>query len=257
MGLLDPAPETRLNAEQAQYLIDHAQRPPTGPQPVFHQQRMIQQPVSGTQPVHQPPSRGTHVLPSPKKGKKGILAAAAAVVLVAAVVAVLAVTGVFSSAKNNTASGGTQSSSAASSGTKPSSSPGPDATQYSTTKPLTYGPGGEVTSQEFLDNDGAGCFKGTGLAAMQPVDCADPHQLEVFDTINLDADYDSYPDMDAMTRTVVDGCKQKLSNFTPKYEVISGVMLPTQDAWAADKHSGLCIVLAPGSSQVTGSVAGN
>jgi serine/threonine protein kinase len=278
MGLLNPAPEARLTAPQAHQLIDHArgQLPPTGPQQVLQPPPpMPQPPSSGPQRVlPPPPNGGTHVLPSSKKGKKGIMIAAAAVVLAGAVAAVLAVTGVFDSAKDSSTSVGSSSSGPAGSATKKTpkkssshsgntgapASPGSAAasgnTHYST-KPLTYGPGGNMTSQEFVDNAGVGCFAGNNAAAIHETSCADPHDIEVYATVDLEIGYGTYPPMDAMSTTATDGCKAKFSALTPPYEVIQGVMVPSKDAWTSNKRKGLCVAFALGSGRMSGSIADN
>jgi eukaryotic-like serine/threonine-protein kinase len=283
LGLLNPAPEARLNAAQAHYLIEQAraQRPPTGPQQVFQPpsgpQQVLQppsgpqpvfQPPSGPQPVFQPPHGGTHVLPSPAKGRKGILLATGAVVLVGAVVAVLALTGVFDSKKSSDSASSMAPAGSAGAATKKSNSGGSAGSASASgssgsgatraeTRALTYGPGGEITSQQFIDNADTGCFTGETTDA-RPVDCAKPHVIEVFGKVNLEIDYDSYPAVDAMTQTVTDACRKNFDDLPPpKVQVSMGVVLPTKDAWAADKREGLCAVYAPGNSEMTGSVADN
>jgi serine/threonine protein kinase len=263
MGLLNPDPDVRLNAGQAHYLIDQARNQPlplsgrATPQPqgpAIHTPPSGLQPSSGPQPVLQPPPSpppgATHVLPQ-KKGKKAILIAAAAVVLVAAVVTILAVSGVFK-AKDAPASAGPGSTSPGSASTEP---PAADATPQHA-PPSTFGPDGDITSDEFTDYVGEGCYAGD-KTTLKESDCKDPHELEVYDTVDLAGDDESYPQEAAMLAKADQQCQLKYGAVTTKMKVVQGSLVPTKAAWDRGKHNAQCVVLAPEGSKLTGSVAGN
>jgi serine/threonine protein kinase len=260
MGLLNPDPDVRLNAGQAHYLIDQARNQPlplsgrATPQPqgpVIHTPPSGFQPSSGPQPVLQPPPSSpppgaTHVLPQ-KKGKKAILIAAAAVVLVAAVATILAVSGVFKAKDTPTTAAGPGSASA---GTTSAGAPPKHA------QPSTFGPDGDITSDDFTDYVGEGCYAGD-KATLKEADCKDPHELEVYATVDLSGDDESYPDGAAVLEKADQQCKIKYGAVTTKMTVIQGSLVPTKGAWDRGKHDAQCVVLAPEGSKLTGSVAGN
>jgi len=233
MGLLDPDPNTRLNAAQARHVIDQARN---------------------AQPTSQPPRNAipvgsTQVLP-PKKNTRAVAIAAAAVVLVGAVVAVLAVTGVFSSTKTATPGG----ASPAASGSSPAmASPGSASAAPAEGKAATYGPGGELAGEDIGD---PGCYLTAGTD-LKGVDCDQPHGLEVYDTASLDIEFDAYPDQNALVKTVTDVCKEKYATLTVTKAVVTGVAVPTKEAWEAGKHRGLCVVRGRNNDLLTGSISDN
>jgi hypothetical protein len=229
-ALLDPDPKTRLTADQARHLIDHARGTPP----------------DRTTPSNPVPVGSTQLLPPPKKGGRGIAIAAAAVVLVGAVAAILAVTGVFSSGTSGPAQGAPTSGAM--------SSPAPAAPPE--WQAATYGAGGDLAGEDLGD---AGCYTYVN-AEYKGSDCTQPHELEVFDTIGLDADYDTYPDHDQLVRTVTDKCRQKYADLAaaPQAPLVDpSVAVPTKEAWDADDHRGLCVVRGKNDGLVSGSLSGN
>jgi serine/threonine protein kinase len=264
MGLLSPDPDVRLNAGQAHYLIDQArtQTPPRPgrasaayPGPViqtppggFHQ--ATPQPTPPPPPSPSPSRPGSTRVLTEKKSKKAILIAAAAVVLVAAVATILAVSGVFrSSTTQDSGSSAGPGSAKASSGAAAGG-----AVQHA--RPSSFGPGGVVTSDDFTDYAGEGCYAGSE-ATLKEADCGDPHDVEVYGTVDLTGDDDSYPDKATLEAKADGGCKEKFADITPKSQVIQGSLVPTQGAWERGKHAAQCVVAATGNGKLTGSVAGN
>ncbi len=205
IGLLEPDPDDRITDGQAHYLIDQARRQPP-PRPVHGtpsspmtgnpQSGPQSLPPSGPQPVHQPPPAVPPTKVVPKSRKTPILAVVAAVILIGAVVVVLAVTGVFNAKKDNSAA-----TPPASGGSNP-----PVTGQPGYTKTLTFGPGGDITSDGFTDFVGLGCFAGTSRADLKEADCKDPHVLELLKKIDLEGDTDAFPGAEAVAKTTEDGC---------------------------------------------------
>jgi serine/threonine protein kinase len=265
MGLLNPDPDVRLNAGQAHYLIDQArtQTPPRPgrasaayPGPVlstppagFHQ--AAPQPTPPPSPLSPSPSQpgSTRVL-TESKSRKAILIAAAAVVLVAAVATILAVSGVFRSSTTQDSAGG------ATPGIAPAGPGSAAGGGVQHAQPSTFGPGGTITSDEFTDYAGEGCYEG-GNATLKEAKCEDPHDVEVYGTVDLTGDDDSYPDKVTLEAKADEGCREKFADITPKSQVIQGSLVPTQGAWERGKHAAQCVVRAAANARLTGSVAGN
>ncbi|TCO56715.1 serine/threonine-protein kinase [Actinocrispum wychmicini] len=267
MGLLNPDPHVRLTPDQARYLIDQAraQRPPTGPQPVVPGPMTppgLVLPPSGPQPY--PPRGGTQVLSSsPRKPQNVALLALGGLVLVVAVAVVLAVTGVFGTGKSNSAA----TAPSANDGTWPpisersrssaSNHASASGRGMASTRTLTYGPGGDVTSEDFLQNVGTGCFLGTNAEQIKSVECSSPHNLEVFAQVSLGASDDPYPAEAELRQGTETSCKDKASDLSPPYMVSQGAMVPTKDVWEAGEHNGLCYVVTARDSMATEPVGGN
>ncbi|MFD1052112.1 septum formation family protein, partial [Kibdelosporangium lantanae] len=118
------------------------------------------------------------------------------------------------------------------------------------------GPGGGLAGEDLGD---AGCYTYVN-AEFKGSDCTQPHELEVFDTIGLDADFDTYPDHDQLVQTVTDKCAQKYADLgatAQKPLVVPSVAVPTKEAWDADKHRGLCVVRGQNNALESGSVSDN
>jgi Septum formation len=120
----------------------------------------------------------------------------------------------------------------------------------------TYGPDGFISSKDFLDNiDSYGCFVGSSGADAKPTNCSNPHDIEVYAHFGMGND--AYPPEAELRQGAESGCNDKASDLSAPYEVTSGALIPTKQAWDDGDHNALCFVVKAGSGQMTGSVAGN
>ncbi|MBP2323964.1 serine/threonine protein kinase [Kibdelosporangium banguiense] len=275
MGLLDSNPMTRVDAARARYLIDQARvRISTGPMSMPPVSPPMGMPVShpAHQPISQPvgqlvtpgtpfqvvpigPYTGATPPPPVKKSRRVLAIAAVSVFLVGTLVAVFAMTGVFRSESTaDPQTGGQSSAPQTTSKTKSSVN-----TDYDKPKSMlgtkTYGPGGEVTVDDGRKGD---CYNDDD----EPVDsCDDPHDIEIFDQVDLTGDSTTWPGPDEVKAIGESGCVDSYASevtIKDKDEVLRFlVLVPTQQGWNGGKRKALCVVARADGGKLKGSVAGN
>jgi serine/threonine protein kinase len=260
MGLLEPNPAMRVDATRARFLIDQARlRISTGPMPM---PSPVSPPMGMPVPVMpSPPFQvigmpHTRAMPPPaKKDRRGLAIAAVSVFLVAAVIAVFAMTGVFRSGGGTEAQSDGQTTGAPDTPTTKNT----PSTDYDKPKSMlptkTYGPGGEVSVDSAGDAD---CYNDDD----EPVeDCDDPHDIEIFDQIDLTGDSTTWPGPDQVTAIGESGCVDSYGSdvtIADKDNVLRFlVLVPTKQGWDGGKRKALCVVARADGGQLKGSVAGN
>jgi serine/threonine protein kinase len=267
MGLLEANPATRVDAARARYLIDQARvRISTGPMPMpAPMSPPMGMPAPGTPgtPFQVIPVRPyTRAMPPPAKKNNrpigGAAVAAVSVFLVGALVAVLAMTGVFKSGgTTDPQSGGLPTDPPVTSKTKSTKST--VRTDYDKPKSMlatkTYGPGGEVSVDGASKGD---CYNDDD----EPVDdCDDPHDIEIFEQVDLTADSTTWPGSDDVTAVGESGCIDAYADVVTirdKDEVLRFlVLVPTEQGWGSGKRKALCVVARADGGKLKGSVAGN
>jgi serine/threonine protein kinase len=264
MGLLEANPATRVDAARARYLIDQARvRISTGPMPMpAPMSPPMGMPAPGTPFQVIPVRPHTRAMPPPAKKNNrptgGAAVAAVSVFLVGALVAVLAMTGVFKSGgTTDPQSGGLPTDPPVTSKTKSTKSTvRPD---YNKPKSMlatkTYGPGGEVSVDGASKGD---CYNDDD----EPVDdCDDPHDIEIFEQVDLTADSTTWPGSDDVTAVGESGCIDAYADVVTirdKDEVLRFlVLVPTEQGWGSGKRKALCVVARADGGKLKGSVAGN
>jgi len=108
------------------------------------------------------------------------------------------------------------------------------------------------------------CFggaSGTTVANVDVVDCAKPHDDEVYFIFDYPSAPSDYPGDAAVSSAGQDGCLAPFAtyvgidyNSTTAYAVT--ILKPTSDTWATGDHAYDCLITSADGSQLTGSAKG-
>lgn len=105
------------------------------------------------------------------------------------------------------------------------------------------------------------CFNGDyegGVSAVTFVDCAEPHESEVYASIMMD-DGD-FPGKDAVLAQADTDCRAEYGSFVGlswEESVLDfGILFPSAESWALSDREILCIINDPARTLTSGSLAG-
>lgn len=97
------------------------------------------------------------------------------------------------------------------------------------------------------------------VSSVPGVPCSEPHDNEVFATLDLDAD--SFPEGDGMSALAFESCLEHFEDFTGRDYETSALdivsMYPTRDGWADGDREVVCAVYDLNLTKLVGSVRGS
>jgi hypothetical protein len=96
------------------------------------------------------------------------------------------------------------------------------------------------------------CFddpaSGGEVSSVESVDCAEPHDNEVYAVYDYDGD--EYPGEEAMTAAADEGCEARFEDYVGigyfDSELYSTHLTPTQDSWDEGDREIVCVLYEPG-----------
>jgi hypothetical protein len=105
------------------------------------------------------------------------------------------------------------------------------------------------------------CFddpsSGGEISSVDAVDCAEPHDNEVYALYDYDGD--SYPGEEAMSAAADEGCESRFEDYVgiPYFdsELFSTHLTPTQESWDRGDREVVCVLYEP-EEKLTGSMEG-
>ena len=108
------------------------------------------------------------------------------------------------------------------------------------------------------------CFNGgaagTEVSDVTIVDCAKPHDAEVFSVFDYPNAPSDFPGTDALNTAVTDKCNPDFETYVGKDYNSStyglAPLLPTEDGWKSGDHEIVCLIVSGDSGQLTGSAKG-
>jgi len=105
------------------------------------------------------------------------------------------------------------------------------------------------------------CFNGDyegGVSAVTFVDCAEPHESEVYASIMMEGD--DFPGRDAVFAQADTDCHAEYGSFVGlswEESVLDfGILFPSAESWALSDREILCIINDPERTLTSGSLAG-
>lgn len=112
----------------------------------------------------------------------------------------------------------------------------------------------DVTVGDCLDRSD---LQGEQVSSVSTVDCAEPHDVEVYSQVELPEG--SYPGEDRVRALTEEHCTTAFEDFVgvpyEDSELYFSYLTPTQESWSdAEDRTGLCLLLAD--EPVTGSLEG-
>jgi hypothetical protein len=95
------------------------------------------------------------------------------------------------------------------------------------------------------------------VSSVSAVDCAQPHDNEVYALYDYDGD--SYPGEEAMSSAADEGCESRFEDFVGIAYLQSDLfythLTPTQESWDDGDREVVCVIYEPG-EKLTGSMEG-
>jgi hypothetical protein len=116
-------------------------------------------------------------------------------------------------------------------------------------------------SKSVFDLEVGDCFddptESGEISEVPIVDCADPHDNEVYAAFDYDGD--SFPGDDAMSTAADDGCQDRFEDFVGIAYLDSALyvthLVPTSDSWDSGDREIICVLYEP-NEKLTGSMEG-
>jgi hypothetical protein len=120
--------------------------------------------------------------------------------------------------------------------------------------------GGGTGVQAFSGDDVGTCVDFGGASALAPVDCAEPHDAELYEVFDLDGGTaEPYPGQEAVVAEAERRCGDLFGEYVGRPYADSALdvvfLVPTRRTWDQGDRTVLCLVEDP-SAPLVGSVAG-